>query len=112
VCGLPALQRGLRARTEDAVRGDADAALERPHAATAARAPARAVRSALCARLALQHGAGSETDRGPGVGPGDPVGGQAVRALPAPQGTLCNRSEDAVGAYSEGLLELPDVAAA
>jgi hypothetical protein len=52
------------------------------------------------------------TERRPGRGPDDAVGGQSARALEALHGRLRRRPEDAVGSDPERALQSPHGAAA
>src|SRR5215210_5010724 len=98
VAALEALDGAQRARAEDSVGGDAERALQGVHGAAAgppgaARAPAGAL------------------ERLPRRGADDAVGGQAVAALEAPDGALGLLAVDAVDVQAEDLLHERDARA-
>jgi hypothetical protein len=96
---------GDRVRRGDHAGDDARGAA--PSAATAASAARGLV---VRDRLALQDRARAEVQRRAGLRADDPVGGEAVGALPTLEGVLRSGAEDAVGGDPERLLEGADTA--
>ena len=96
VAALEGPDRALRGRAEDAVGGDAERALERTDGGAAAEVAARA----MCP---VRPGA---PQRGPRGRADDPVGGEAVAALEALDRALGRGAEDAVRGEAEPALHL------